>query len=109
MFSGFVDLDNVLSPTESLRQRGIRKKLVIIVMETYEDCKTAVRTIGGLTREFEIRGGLRQGSALSPLLFAVVIYISSEHLRTANVWELLFAEELAIRQRRVTKRERCER
>ena len=65
-------------------------------METYQDCKTAVRTIEGLSREFLIGVGLHQGSALSPLLFAVIIDVLSEHLRAENLWELLFADDLAI-------------
>ena len=65
-------------------------------METYQDCKTAVRTTEGLSREFEIGVDLHQGSALSPLLFAVIIDVLSEHLRAENLWELLFADDLAI-------------
>ena len=65
-------------------------------METYQDCKTAVRTIEGLSREFEIGVGVHQGSALSPLLFAVIIDVLSQHLRAENLWGSLFADDLAI-------------
>ena len=58
--------------------------------------KTAVRTAGGVYREFEIKVGLHQGSALSPLLFAVIIDVLSEHLRAENLLELLFADDLVI-------------
>ena len=40
--------------------------------------------------------GLHQGSALSPLLFAVIIDVLSEHLRAENLWKLLFADDLVI-------------
>ena len=54
-------------------------------METYQDCKTAVKTIEVLSREFEIGVGLHQGSALITLLFAVIIDVLSEHLRAKNL------------------------
>ena len=67
-----------------------------MVVETYQDCKTAVKTIEGQSRVLEIGVGLHQGSALSPLLFAVIMDILSEHLRAENLWELLFADDLPI-------------
>ena len=78
VFCGFVDLEKAYDrvPREvlywCLRRKGVSEKLVRIrmVMETYQDCKTAVRRFEGLSREFEIGVGLHQGSALSPLLFA---------------------------------------
>ena len=48
---------------------------------------------------------------MSPLLFAVIIDVLSEHMRAENLWELLFADDLAInygRQRRTTARETLE-
>ena len=79
-----------------LRRKGVSEKIVRMAMETNQDCKTAVRTIEGLSREFEIGVGLHKGSALSPLLIAVIIDVLSEHLRAENLWELLFADDLAI-------------
>ena len=55
-----------------------------------------MRTAGGVSREFEIKVELHQGSALSPLLFAVIIDVLSEHLRAENLWELLSADDLVI-------------
>ena len=52
--------------------------------------------MGGLSRVFEIGVGLHQGSALSPLLFAVfIIDVLSENLRAKQLWELLFSDDLA--------------
>ena len=98
MFCGFVDLEKAYDrvPREvlywCLRRKGVSERLVRMVMETYEDCKTAVRTIEGLSREFEIGVGLHQGSAR----IALIIDVLSEHLRAENLWELLFADDLAI-------------
>ena len=65
-FCGFVDLEKAYDrvPREilcwCLRRKGVSEKLVRMVMKTYQDCKTAVRTIEGLSREFEIGVGLHQ-------------------------------------------------
>ena len=120
VFCGFVALEKAYDrvPREvlcwCLRRKGVSEKLVRMVMETYQDCKTAVRTIDGLSREFEIGVGLHQGSVLSPLLFAVIIDVLSEHLRAENLWELLFADDLAIMadseeqlQERLSKWQEC--
>ena len=120
VFCGFVALEKAYDrvPREvlcwCLRRKGVSEKLVRMVMETYQNCKTAVRTIDGLSREFEIGVGLHQGSVLSPLLFAVIIDVLSEHLRAENLWELLFADDLAIMadseeqlQERLSKWQEC--
>ena len=102
VFCGFVHLKKEYNrvPREvmysCLRRRGIPEKLVRLVMETYKESKTAVRTAQRLLREFEIRVGLHQGSALSPLLFAIVTDDLSQHLREEDLWTLLFADDLAI-------------
>ena len=63
VFCGFVDLEKAYDrvPREvlywCLRRKGVSEKLVRMVTETYQDCKTAVRTIEGLSREFEIGVG----------------------------------------------------
>ena len=40
--------------------------------------------------------GLHQGSVLSPFLFLVVLDVISEVWREGILWELLFAEDLAL-------------
>ena len=71
VFCGFMDLEKAYDRIprkviyRCLKRRGIPEKLVRLVMETYKETKTAVRTAQGLSREFEIRVGLHQGSALT--------------------------------------------
>jgi len=48
-------------------------------------CKTVVRTVYGNSR----------GSALSPLLFVIVMDAISREFRVALPWELLYADDLA--------------
>ena len=39
---------------------------------------------------------MHQGSALSPLLFVIVIEAISREFRVALPWELLYADDLAV-------------
>ena len=40
--------------------------------------------------------GMHQGSALSPLLFVIVMDAISREFRGALPWELLYADDLAV-------------
>ena len=60
-----------------LRWFGVPEALIEVVQAMYRDPKTTVRTAFGLTGMFPVGVGVHQGSALSPLLFILVMgYIS---------------------------------
>ena len=65
-----------------------------IVLYT-EDC-TVVRTDAGLSKSFEVKVGLHQGSILSPLLFAVFLDVVSSKARCGLPSELLYADNLVL-------------
>ena len=46
-----------------------------------EDC-TVVKTDAGLSKSFDVKVGLHQGSVMSPLLFAVVMDVVSSDARS---------------------------
>ena len=48
------------------------------------------------SKGFEVKVGMHQGSALSPLLFVIVIEAISSEFRVALPWELLYADDLAV-------------
>ena len=70
----FVDLEKAYDrvPREELwhcmRSSGIAEPYVSAVQDMYKECTTAIRTAVGLTESFQVKVGLHQGSALSPLL-----------------------------------------
>jgi len=66
------------------------------VMSMYTGVKTVVRTVYGNSKGFEVKVGMHQGSALSPLLFLIVMEAISREFRVALPWELLFADDLAV-------------
>ena len=58
--------------------------------------KTVVRTVYGNSNGFEVKVGTHQGSALSPLLFVIVMEALSREFRVALPWELLYADDLVV-------------
>ena len=84
-----------------LRRRGVREKLVRLVLvrlveATYHGASTVVRTMHGRTDEFPIKVGLHQGPGLSPFLFIVVLDVIREEFRRGLPLVLLFADDLAV-------------
>jgi len=55
---------------------------------------TFARTVYGNSNAFEIKVGMHRDSALSPLLFVVVIEALSIEFRVTLPWELLYADDL---------------
>jgi len=79
-----------------MRKLGVEEWLVLVVMSMYTGAKTVVRTVYGNSKGFEVKVGTHQGSALSPLLFVIVMEAISRELRVALPWELLYADDLAV-------------
>ena len=49
-------------------------------------------TVYGNSKGFEVKVGTHQGSALSPLLFVIVMEAISREFRVALPWELLYVD-----------------
>ena len=58
----------------ALRKLGVDEWLILTIMALYTEACTIVRTDAGLSESFEVKVGLNQGSVLSPLLFAAVMF-----------------------------------
>ena len=56
----------------------VTEYLVNAVMSLYKGCKTAVSVDGELSSLFSVKVGVHQGSALSPLLFIMVMDVLTE-------------------------------
>ena len=59
-------------------------------------CKNSCQNSIYQSKGFEVKVGMLQGSALSPLLFVIVIEAISREFRVALPWELLYADDLAV-------------
>ena len=79
-----------------MRKSGIVEKYVRIVQDMYEESETVVRCAIGTTKSFKVKVGLHQGSALSPLLFAVIMDRLTDEVRREPPWTMLFADDIVI-------------
>jgi len=62
----------------------------------YTGARTFVRTVCGNSDSFEAQVVMHQRSALSPLLFVMVMEALSREFRFALTWDLLHAYDLVV-------------
>ena len=102
LYMCFVDLEKAFDRVPrkvvewALRKRGVPEVMVKAVMSLYEGSKTRVRVGQELSEEFEVKVGVHQGSALSPLLFAIVVDAVTESVRSGSMSEMLYADDLVL-------------
>ena len=95
----FVDLEKAFDriPRDliwwCLRKKGVSEEYVKIVQDMYRSIKTQVVTQKGETEYFPIEVGLHQGSALSPLLFIIIMDVLTENIEKGPPWALMFADD----------------
>ena len=65
-------------------------------MALYEGSCSRVRVAGVESDEFNITVGVHQGSALSPMLFILVMDEATMECRRGDPWELLYAEDVVL-------------
>ena len=80
----------------AIHKLGIEEWLVLAVMSIFTGAKTVVRTVYGNSNGFEVKVSMNQGSALSPLLFVMVMEALSREFRVALPWELSYADDLVV-------------
>jgi len=75
---------------------GVEEWLVSAVMSIYTGTKTVVRTVFGNNNGFEVKLSMHLDSALSPLLFVIVMEALSREFKVALPWELLYTDDLVV-------------
>jgi len=69
---------------------------MVNIMSMYNGAKRVVRTVYDNSNGFEVKVCMHQGSALSSLLFVIVMEALSTEFRVALPWELLYADDLVV-------------
>ena len=67
-----------------------------VIQDMYDGCTTSVRTLIGSTESFKVKVGLHQGSALSPLLFIIIMDVISQEIGRGPPHAMLFADDLVL-------------
>ena len=104
MCIGCVDLEKAFDTVSreivmaTLRWLGVPEAEVRMVEATYEQTNGRVIIGAGMSDQFTVIIGLRQGSALSPLLLIVVMeLISRKNISMKDISrKLLYADDMAI-------------
>merc|ERR1712121_423716 len=79
LYHVFVDLEKAFDrvPREvirwALRRQKVPERLINLIMALFHDTKSRVKTLAGISEDFDIEVGVHQGSSISPLLFIIVM------------------------------------
>ncbi|CAD6190587.1 unnamed protein product [Caenorhabditis auriculariae] len=98
----FVDLEKEFDrvPHEliwySLRDHHVPEPLIDVVRTLYTDAHSQVQTTVGKSKPFPIQVGVHQGSALSALIFILVMDAITRDLHTEPPWTLLYADDVML-------------
>ena len=79
--------------------KRVPEAYIKIIQDMYEDCETQKTTREGNTeyRYFKVKVGLHQGSAISPLLFFIIIMdVLASEIDKEPPWAMLFADDLVL-------------
>ena len=80
----------------ALRRQRVPESLIDLVMALYRETRSRVRVAGETSDSFEIGVGVHQESVLSLLLFILVMEEATRECRVGGLWELLYADDLAL-------------
>ena len=74
----------------------VPERIVKAIMALYVETKTRVKTMAGVSKDFDIGVGVHQGSILTLLLFILVIDKVTKKVRNEVPWELGYADDLVL-------------
>jgi hypothetical protein len=79
-----------------LQKHKVSSKYITLLTDLYDNVVTSVRTSDGDTNDFLINIGLRQGSALSPYLFTLVMDEVTRDIQVGIPWCILFTDDVVL-------------
>ncbi|XP_063375027.1 uncharacterized protein LOC134662685 [Cydia amplana] len=98
----FIDLEKAFDRVprkliwQSLRAQNVPEWYVHLVMDMYKEVKTKVRSPAGTSEQFDVKVGVHQGSALSPLIFNLVMNYLTADIQKKPPWNILYADDIVL-------------
>ena len=98
----FIDLEKAYDRVprkelwECLRLAETSDCYIRIIKDIYDAATTTVKSAARLTEEFKVGVELHQGSAHSPILFAIIMGKLTEDIRKDAPWDMLFADDIVL-------------
>ena len=79
-----------------LRKKIVPEAYIKIIQDMDEDCQTQLPTRERNTEYFKVKVGLHQGSAISLLLFIIIMDVLTSEIDREPPWVMLFADDLVM-------------
>ena len=98
----FIDLEKAFDrvPREvirwALRRQKVPERLINLIMALFYDIKSRVKTLAGISEDFDVDVGVHQGSSISPLLFIIVMEEVTKDGRSGGFWDILYADDIVL-------------
>ena len=80
----------------SLRKLGVDEQALRLVKAMYSNAQSSAQVNSSSSEPFKVTVSVHEGSALSHLLFNIVMEALSREFRVSCTWELIYANDLAI-------------
>ncbi|XP_046847978.1 uncharacterized protein LOC124441545 [Xenia sp. Carnegie-2017] len=77
-------------------RRQVPGAYIETIKDMYKRSTTSVATNVGETEKIQVEVGLHQGSALSPLLFIIIMDVISDDTTEDTPWSMMFADDLVL-------------
>uniref|UniRef100_A0A0L8GY88 Cadherin domain-containing protein n=1 Tax=Octopus bimaculoides TaxID=37653 RepID=A0A0L8GY88_OCTBM len=82
----------------ALRRLGVDEWLVEVVQVMNRGAVCKLKVNHEYSKEFGVQVVVHQGSALSPLLFIIVLQDVTEEFKTGCFWELLYTDDVVLKE-----------
>ncbi|XP_063533678.1 uncharacterized protein LOC134743977 [Cydia strobilella] len=98
----FIDLEKAFDRVprklvwQALRTQQVPEYYIELIQDMYNNVSTRVRSLAGVSKAFEVKVGVHQGSVLSPLLFNLVMDYLTRDIPSPLPWTMMYADDIVL-------------